>query len=156
MVKAAKLLGVIEEANGAQIAFGEMRYWMTDLAVSMLMLSERNAAAAQQRMERHLDALAQHRPQAVAEVRAELAQYHRLAHQAVEEYTNEHRVIGNSLLAQASEHSVDVDRLLSARSSPKLTGEAIAAREQVGRRGGGGDAGVAHRGRRPRSWSAPF
>ncbi len=38
MVKAAELLGVIEEANSAQIAFGEMRYWMTDLAVSMLML----------------------------------------------------------------------------------------------------------------------
>ena len=36
MVKAAELLGVIEEANSAQIAFGEMRYWMTDLAVSLL------------------------------------------------------------------------------------------------------------------------
>ena len=46
MVKTADLLGEIEEANGAQIAFGEMRYWLTDLAVSMLTLSERNAAAA--------------------------------------------------------------------------------------------------------------
>src|SRR5579871_5353106 len=36
MDRAAALLGMIEEANGAQIAFGEVRYWMTDLAVSLL------------------------------------------------------------------------------------------------------------------------
>jgi signal transduction histidine kinase/HAMP domain-containing protein len=130
MVKAAELLGVIEEANSAQIAFGEMRYWMTDLAVSMLMLSEHNAAAARTRMEQDLDMLARHRPHAVAAVRSELAQYHRLARKAVDEYTDDHRVIGNSLLAQASEHSVEVDRLLSAIVAEQ-TREAIAAREQT-------------------------
>ena len=34
MVTAAELLKSIEEANSAQIAFGELRYWMIDLAVS--------------------------------------------------------------------------------------------------------------------------
>src|SRR5271165_3577748 len=48
MDRAADLLGVIEEANGAQIAFGEMRYWLTDLAVSMLALSQHNAVSARQ------------------------------------------------------------------------------------------------------------
>ncbi|MGH7116422.1 MAG: hypothetical protein ACREE9_18245, partial [Stellaceae bacterium] len=129
-VKAAELLGVIEEANSAQIAFGEMRYWMTDLAVSMLMLSEHNATEAQTRMGQDLDQLARHRPHAVAAVRRELAQYHQLADKAVDEYTNDHRVIGNSLLAQASEHSVEVDRLLSAIVAEQ-TREAIAAREHV-------------------------
>jgi signal transduction histidine kinase/HAMP domain-containing protein len=130
MVKAAERLGVIEDANGAQIAFGERRYWMTDLAVSMLMLSEHNAAAARERMERHLDRLAQYRPQAVAKIRNELAQYQKFAHKAVDEYTNDRRVIGNSLLAQASEHSVTADRLLAAIVA-ELTAEAIAAREHV-------------------------
>jgi signal transduction histidine kinase len=130
MVKAAELLGVIEQANSAQIAFGKMRYWMTDLTVSLLMLPERNAHAARARMEHDLDQLAEHRPQAVAVVRSELAQYLPLAHQAVDEYTNDHRVLGNSLLAQASEHSVVVDRLLAAIVA-ELTQEAIAAREQV-------------------------
>ena len=36
MVRAGNRLDLIEEANGAQIAFGEMRYWLTNLAVSML------------------------------------------------------------------------------------------------------------------------
>ena len=130
MVKAAELLGVIEEANGAQIAFGEMRYWMTDLAVSLLMLSERNAHAARARMEQNLDLLARYRPQAVAAVRGELAQFEQFAHKAVEEYTGDHRVIGNSLLAQASEHGVAVNRLLAATVA-ELTHEAVAAREHV-------------------------
>ena len=130
MVKAAELLGVIEEANSAQIAFGEMRYWMTDLAVSLLMLSERNAHAARARMEQNLDLLARYRPQAVAAVRSELAQFEQSAHKAVEEYTGDHRVIGNSLLAQASEHGVAVNRLLAATVA-ELTHEAVAARERV-------------------------
>jgi signal transduction histidine kinase len=130
MVKAAELLGVIEEANSAQIAFGEMRYWMTDLAVSLLMLSERNAHAARARMEQNLDLLARYRPQAVAAVRSELAQFEQLAHKAVEEYTGDHRVIGNSMLAQASEHGVAVNRLLAATVA-ELTHEAVAARERV-------------------------
>src|SRR5215472_17062529 len=46
MVKAAGLLGGIEQADKARIAFGEERYWMTDLAVSQLTLAERHAAAA--------------------------------------------------------------------------------------------------------------
>ncbi len=130
MVKAAERLGVIEAANGAQIAFGEMRYWMTDLAVSMLMLSEHNADAARQRMEQDLDQLGRYRPRAVAEIRRELAQYEKFVHQAVDEYTDDHRVIGNSLLAQASEHSVAVDRRLAAIVA-ELTRQAIAAREEV-------------------------
>ena len=130
MVKAAELLGVIEQANSAQIAFGKMRYWMTDLAVSLLMLSERNAHAARARMEGDLDQLARYRPQAVAAVRGELEQYQQLAHKAVDEYTADHRVIGNSLLAQASQHGVVVDRQLAAIVH-ELTREAIAAREQA-------------------------
>src|ERR1700739_245374 len=63
MVTAAELLKSIEEANSAQIAFGELRYWMTDLAVSQLMMAERNAAAARARVERHLDELRPSDPQ---------------------------------------------------------------------------------------------
>ncbi|HEY3910269.1 MAG TPA: ATP-binding protein [Stellaceae bacterium] len=130
MVESARLLGVIEEANRAQIAFGEMRYWMTDLAVSMLMLSQHNATDAANSMEYDLERLAQHHPRAVAAVRRELGQYHQLALKAVDEYTAGHRVIGNSLLAQASQHSVAVDRLLSAIVAEQ-TREAVAARERV-------------------------
>src|ERR1700745_1694605 len=89
MVTAAELLNSIEEANSAQIAFGEMRYWMTDLAISQLTMAERNAAAARTRMEQHLDKLAPWNPQRLATVRGELAQYENLAGKAVDEYTDD-------------------------------------------------------------------
>ena len=130
MVAAAELLQEIEEANNAQIAFGEMRYWMTDLAVSQLTLSERQAAAARERMEQHLDRLAPWNPERVAAVRSELARYEEVAEKAVDEYTGDRRVIGNSLLAQARQHSLAAGRLLAAIVND-LTGHAIAAREKV-------------------------
>src|SRR5262245_39892586 len=130
MVEAAGLLAGIEQADKAQIAFGEERYWMTDLAVSQLTLSERNAAAARGRVEHHLGKLARWHPQRIAAVRGELDQYEGLAAKAVEEYTMDRRVIGNSLLAQARQHSPVVDQLLGAIVA-KLTDEAIAARERV-------------------------
>jgi len=130
MVKAAGLLAGIEQADSARIAFGEVRYWMTDLAVSQLTLSERNAAAARARMEEHLAKLEPWNPERIAAVRSELGRYDDFAAKAVDEYTNDRRVIGNSLLAEARRHSLAVDQLLAAIVT-KLTGEAIAARERV-------------------------
>jgi len=130
MVKAAGLLAGIEQADSAQIAFGEMRYWMTDLAVSQLTLSERNAQAAKARMEQHLDKLAAWNPQRIAAVRSELAQYDQFADKAVDEYTNDRRVIGNSLLAEARQHSLAVDQLLASIVAD-LTDEAVAARQKA-------------------------
>src|SRR5258708_6076793 len=49
MVRSAELLRMIERANSARLSFGELRYWNTDLAVSLLTLAERKAAAAPQR-----------------------------------------------------------------------------------------------------------
>ena len=108
-----ELSGVIESANSARIAFGEMRYWLTDLAVSLLTVSERNAAAARGRMDGYLDQLALRKPQLVAAVRAERSEFEKAANDAVDKYTNDQRVIGNSLIAQARDHSVKVDQLLT-------------------------------------------
>src|SRR5215469_240032 len=71
-VEMAKLLGSIERAENAQLAFGEMRYWMTDLAVSLLTLSETKAKEAQARTEHYLDQLAAQEPDSIAAVRSEV------------------------------------------------------------------------------------
>ena len=81
-------------------------------------------------MEQHLDKLARWNPQRIAAVRSELAQYDELAAKAVDEYSNDRRVIGNSLLAQARRHSVAADQLLAAIVAD-LTGEALAARQKA-------------------------
>src|SRR3984893_18379312 len=106
-----ELSSIIESANGARIAFGEMRYWLTDLAVSLLTPSERSAAAARGRVNGYLDQLALRKPKLVAAVRAERNEFEKSANDAVDRYTNNQRVIGNSLLAQARDHSVKLDEL---------------------------------------------
>src|SRR6266568_540431 len=124
------VLAVADRANSARIAFGEMRYWNTDLAVSQLTLAEQKAAAAREQMERDLDRLAGQKPERIAKVRAELADYAQFAGKAVDAYTNDQRVIGNSLLAQARQHSLVLDELLGSIVT-EVTADAIAVRDQV-------------------------
>jgi signal transduction histidine kinase/DNA-binding response OmpR family regulator/HAMP domain-containing protein len=130
VAKETELSGIIDSANSARIAFGEMRYWLTDLAVSLLTPSERNAAAARSRMDGYLDQLALRKSKLVAAVRAERDQFEKAANEAVDRYTNDQRVIGNSLLAQAREHSVKVDELLRSLIN-ELRGELSAERERI-------------------------
>src|SRR5205085_1509990 len=69
-------------------------------------------------------------PDRIAAVRRELAEYDDLADKAVDEYTADRRVIGNSLLAQSRQHGVAVDKLLGSIVT-ELTQEAVAARDRV-------------------------
>jgi adenylate cyclase len=128
--RTSDLVDLIAEANDARVAFGEVRYWTADLAVSLLTTSERNAATARERMNRRLDKLAVQNPELVANVRSEFTQFQKFAADAVDEYTNDRRIVGNSLLAQARQHSVVVDQLLASLVT-KLEGEARVARDRV-------------------------
>jgi signal transduction histidine kinase len=129
-VEMAKLLSLIEQAENAQLAFGELRYWMTDLAVSLLTLSEAKAKEAQARTEHYLDRLAAERPDSITAVRSEIEQYRGIATDAVDAYTEDRRVIGNTLLAQARLHSIKADQMLAALVA-QLNAEAVAARDRV-------------------------
>jgi signal transduction histidine kinase/DNA-binding response OmpR family regulator len=128
--RATELVDLTAVANDARIAFGDVRYWTADLAVSLLTASERNAAAARDRMNHRLDRLAVKNPELVANVRTEFAQFEKFAADAVDAYTNDRRIVGNSLLAQARQHSVVVDQLLASLVT-KLEDEAKVARDRV-------------------------
>ena len=52
-------------------------------------------------------------------IRAERDEFEKSANDAVDKYTNDQRVIGNSLLAQAREHSVKVDELLASLTATR-------------------------------------
>src|SRR5690606_5622537 len=128
LVRATELVDLIESASRVRTTFGEFRYWLTDLAVSLLQQSEIKAGAARERLDRELDELGRWRPEIAATLRDEVAQYGQLAMQAVEEYTNDQRVIGNMYLAQARLHSVALGDRLSALGAD-LNREAARARD---------------------------
>jgi signal transduction histidine kinase/DNA-binding response OmpR family regulator/HAMP domain-containing protein len=114
-------------------AFSDLRYWMTDLAVSLLTMSERNAADARQRLQDRLTTLAQHEPEVAATVRNEAALFDDAAQRAVDAYTADQRVIGNSLVAEARLHGQQVDAAL-AQLNAALAVQAQAARSLVVKR----------------------
>jgi adenylate cyclase len=72
VAETAQLAGLSQLANQTRTAFGEYRYWLTDLAVSLLRLSELNAQAAMERLSAKLDELAGSRPEVAATIKQEL------------------------------------------------------------------------------------
>src|SRR5271166_766194 len=122
-----RLIRVIGATNDVRSAFADLRYWMTDLAVSLLMLSERNADDARRRLQARLTILQTYEPDVAAAVRAESLKFDEAATRAVDAYTKDQRVIGNSLIAEARQHGLRVDTLLSALDAQ------LAVREQEAR-----------------------
>jgi signal transduction histidine kinase/CheY-like chemotaxis protein len=125
-----QVVSQIESVHAVRVAFGDLRYWRADLSVSLLMLSERNADAARRRLDRQLDALAATLPTLAGTLRGEVAAFDELAGQAVDAYTQDRRVIGNSLFAQAREHSLKITSLLDDLEAG-LAEQEKAARDQV-------------------------
>jgi signal transduction histidine kinase/HAMP domain-containing protein len=126
----AELAALIDIAQDVRNNFGQYRYWTTDLAVSLLRQSEVNAHAARERLFRRLDDLARRRPDLATVLQEQIGEFEKAAMQAVELYTDDKRVLGNTLLAQARQHSVVIDDRLSALVDD-LNHEVVQGRDQV-------------------------
>ena len=113
VIAATDLFEELDAASGANQEFGNLRYWLTDLAVSMLTISERNARAARAELERiPASSSPSTDPALAADIGREADAYMDKALEAVDAYADDNRVVGNTLLAQARAHSIAVqDRL---------------------------------------------
>src|SRR5215467_1216786 len=126
----AELAKLIEVAQDVRNTFGEYRYWITDLAVSLLRQSEINAKATHDRLTKQLDVLAGRRPEIAALLKEEIAKFDESANRAVEHYTDDQRVMGNTSLAEARQHSVAINDRLAALVDD-LNAQVVRARDQV-------------------------
>ena len=134
--KMKELFDVVGTAAEAHVTFGEMRYWLTDLSVSLLMTSERNANAARERLGVNLERLASYDPDTIATIRSEVEAYFSAAMEAADAYTDGNRVIGNTLLANARVHSVEVEEALNELVA-RVSAAAFAERQIVVERADG-------------------
>jgi adenylate cyclase len=125
-----ELAGLIDIAQDVRDSFGQYRYWTTDLAVSLLRQSELNADAARERLFHRLDDLARRRPDVAAVLQEKIAEFEKAAMQAVELYTDDKRVLGNTVLAEARQHSVAINDRLSALVDD-LNHEVVQGRDRV-------------------------
>jgi signal transduction histidine kinase/CheY-like chemotaxis protein/HPt (histidine-containing phosphotransfer) domain-containing protein len=118
-------VGELRMANSAVTRFGEFKYWLSDLAVSLLMRSENNANAAHDALMADLDALEPIAPDSVAVIRSEVAALREQAFLAVDAYSQDQRVLGNSLVAQGQTHILTVDAELT-KLVNRLEAQAVA------------------------------
>ena len=132
-----RIASLLTTANAANKAFGDLKYWLTDLAVSLLVLSEQKAADAHKVLNGELAKLEPYDPQAVAAVRQDVDRLVREAQAAVEAYSQDQRVVGNSLMARSRTAITAVDDRLAAlvkRLEARATrtgNEALAASQQA-------------------------
>ncbi len=113
LTQEAHYVEVLRNASTAQKSFGDMKYWLADLAVSLLNLSETRAREAKQEFEKDLVTLEPYDPAAVTAMRGEIDAIMSLSMNAVDSYTQDRRVIGNSIMAQARVHIASVDKQLT-------------------------------------------
>ena len=109
----AEVVSRMTTANAASKSFGDLKFWLADLAVSLLTLSERNAEAARISLTSSLSQIEAYEPERVALINQELDLLMKEALLAVDAYTDDRRVIGNSLMAKARVHIQTIDDLLS-------------------------------------------
>ena len=129
-IESERLNQLSETTNAARNAFEELRYWQADLAVSLLLQSERNASASRDRLRKELQRLAASRPTEAAQLESEIADYDAAAQKAVDAYTDDQRVIGNSLFGQARGHVLAVDELF-AKLNADIDRQTTLVRDQV-------------------------
>ena len=109
----ARYVEILRTASATEKAFGDLKYWLTDLAVSLLNLSEERANEAKHMLDEQLTVLEPYDPATIAVIRHELGELMTRALDAVNAYTDDRRVIGNSLMAAARVHIFAIDQRLS-------------------------------------------
>jgi PAS domain S-box-containing protein len=113
LVEQGEAIDLVKTADKANVAFGDLKYWLADLAVSLLVRAETRAAEARERLNAELAILETYAPAEVKAIRAQIDELVEVAYQAVDAYTENQRVVGNSLMASARQHIEAVDELLS-------------------------------------------
>ena len=128
LAEQGQAIDLVKTADNANVAFGDLKYWLADLAVSLLVRAEMRAEEARERLNRELAVLETYAPAEVAEIRGEVEEVVSGALRAVDAYTENQRVVGNSLMAGARQHVEAVDELLGGLVA-RLQAEAQTARE---------------------------
>jgi len=105
----AQLVQLVQSANNASKHFGDLKYWLTDYARTLLAVSQQEADAAKVRLEADLKEVAQVDAADVAAIPREVDAMTTLAAKASDAYSSDDTAAGNALMAEAQSHILSVD-----------------------------------------------
>ena len=128
LAEEARLVSIVRTANAASKHYGDLKYWVIELAVSQLARSHEAAAAAKERLNSDLKALSVVDPAVVTGIRREVATMTGLADQAGAAYSSDDSSAGNDFLEQAKSHVVNIDEAIG-RIVDRVEQEALARRD---------------------------
>ncbi len=128
--EAQRVAAMSAAVSDVRSAFQDLLYWRADLAVSLLTLAETKGNDARERVEDSLAILKSYMPKEAEAIGAGVAAFDDSAMKAVNAYTDDQRVVGNALFAEARAHGETVEALLGA-IEPALRDQAVAARVEV-------------------------
>ncbi len=105
-----RLVSIVRNANAASKHFGDLRYWLTDFAETLLTLSQQNATEAKYHLDSDLKEIAPTDPAGVSAIAREVDQLNDLAQKAAVAYSSDDTAGGRALMEQAKQHIVTVDK----------------------------------------------
>jgi signal transduction histidine kinase len=108
----AELVSSVRNANIASKHFGDLKYWVTDYAVTQLERSRQNASVARTQLTADLAAIAPVDPEGVTNIAHEVENLSNLTREAAEAYSSDDSAAGSALMAQAQDHILNVDQEL--------------------------------------------
>jgi signal transduction histidine kinase len=128
----AQLVSIVRNANMASRHFGDLKYWVTDFAVTQLERSQKSADAAKALLDVDLKTIAPVDPAGVAAVGREIDTLSGLTHRAADAYSSDDSAGGNALMAQAQTHVLTVDSEIN-NIVDRLEQQAVATRDAASR-----------------------
>ncbi len=133
LAEQARLVSIVRTATTASKHFGDLKYWLTDLAITQLARSQENAAAAKAHLDEDLKAIAAVHSEGVAAIGREVDTLTELARRAGEAYSGDDSAEGNALLAQARSRILniddEIDKIVAQVEQQALAGRDASARE---------------------------
>jgi signal transduction histidine kinase len=129
----AQLVSIVRNADLAGRHFADLKYWVTDFAVTQLAQSQQNADAAKAKLDADLKTIAPLDPSGVAAVASEVDALSRLTHRAAEAYSADDSAGGDALTAKAKASVMKVDDEINSIVD-RLEHQAVARRDATMRK----------------------
>ena len=105
----ARLVSIVRNANNASKHFGDLKYWLTDYAATLLESSQHNAEVAKGQLDVDLETIAPVDAKGVAAIEQDVDALWALALKASEAYSSDDSAGGNALMAQAQSRILNVN-----------------------------------------------
>ena len=105
----ARLVSIVRNANNASKHFGDLKYWLTDFAATLLASSQHNAEVAKGQLDADLKTIVPVDAKGVATIKQDVDALWALALKAADAYSSDDSAGGNALMAQAQARILNVN-----------------------------------------------